>query len=56
MYGRKPNAEAEAKIKEPKKLLVPIFILAIAIIFLGIYPTVVLNLIDPVIKQFPFMP
>jgi len=56
MYGRKPNAEAEAKIKEPKKLLVPIFILAIAIIFLGIYPTAVLNLIDPVIKQFPFMP
>jgi len=56
MYGRKPNGEAEAKIKEPKKLLVPIFILAIAIIFLGIYPTAVLNLIDPVIKQFPFMP
>jgi NADH-quinone oxidoreductase subunit N len=56
MYGRKPNAEAEVKIKEPKKLIVPIFILAIAIIFLGIYPTAVLNLIDSVIKQFPFMP
>lgn len=56
MYGKKPSKEPEAKIKEPKKLLVPIFILVIAIIVLGVYPTAVLNLIEPVIKQFPFMP
>jgi len=56
MYGKKLMGEAETKIEEPKKLLVPIFILAIAIIVLGVYPTAVLSLIDPVIKQFPFMP
>ncbi|MEM3616472.1 MAG: NADH-quinone oxidoreductase subunit N [Candidatus Bathyarchaeia archaeon] len=56
MYGKKLMGETETKIKEPKKLLVPMFILAIAIIVLGVYPTAVLNLIDPVIQQFPFMP
>ncbi len=56
MYGKKPNEETETKIKEPKKLLVPVFIFAIAIILIGIYPTAVLNLIDPVTKQLPFMP
>jgi NADH-quinone oxidoreductase subunit N len=56
MYGKKVMEETETKIKEPKKLLVPMFILVIAIIALGVYPTAVLNLIDPVIQQFPFMP
>jgi NADH-quinone oxidoreductase subunit N len=56
MYGKKVMGKTETKIEEPKKLLVPIFIFVIAIIVLGIYPTIVLNLIDPVIQQFPFMP
>ncbi|MEM3459279.1 MAG: NADH-quinone oxidoreductase subunit N [Candidatus Bathyarchaeia archaeon] len=56
MYGKKLMRETETKIKEPKKLLVPMFILAIAIIVLGVYPAAVLNLIDPVMQQFPFMP
>jgi NADH-quinone oxidoreductase subunit N len=55
MYGKK-SGEEDAKIEEPKKPLIPIFILAIAIIALGVYPTAVLNLIEPVIQQFPFMP
>jgi proton-translocating NADH-quinone oxidoreductase chain N len=55
MYAKTPQ-EKERKIKEPKKLLVPIFILVAAIIVLGIYPTIVLNLIEPVIQQLPFIP
>jgi NADH:ubiquinone oxidoreductase subunit 2 (subunit N) len=55
MYAKTPKEE-ETKIKEPKKLLVPIFILVAAIIVLGIYPTIVLNLIEPVIQQLPFIP
>ncbi|MEA2090636.1 MAG: NADH-quinone oxidoreductase subunit N, partial [Thermoproteota archaeon] len=47
MYAKTPREET--KIKEPKKLLVPIFILVAAIIVLGVYPTIVLNLIEPVI-------
>lgn len=44
MYGKK--AKDETRIKEPKKLLIPIFILVAAIIILGLYPTIVFNLIQ----------
>lgn len=54
MYGRTPREKSE--IKEPKNLLIPIFILVAAIIVLGIYPAIVLNIIEPVIRQLPFMP
>jgi proton-translocating NADH-quinone oxidoreductase chain N len=54
MFAKKPKEEA--KIKEPKKLLIPIFILVAIIIVLGIYPTIVLNLIEHVIQQLPFVP
>ncbi len=54
MYAKAP--QEETKIKEPKKLLIPIFILVALIIVLGIYPTIILNLIEPVIQQLPFMP
>jgi NADH:ubiquinone oxidoreductase subunit 2 (subunit N) len=55
MYARGPQ-ERPIKIKEPKKLLVPIFVLAITIIILGIYPTIVLNLIQPAAKQLSRIP
>jgi NADH-quinone oxidoreductase subunit N len=55
MFAKTPREE-ETKIKEPKKLLVPIFILVAAIIILGIYPTLVLNIIEPVVRQLPFIP
>jgi len=42
-------------IKEPKRLLVPIFILVAAIIILGLYPQIVFNLIDPVVNQLQFI-
>ena len=54
MYGKK--AKDEIRIKEPKRLLIPIFILVGAIIVLGLYPTIVLNLIETATKQLPFIP
>ncbi|MGQ9551996.1 MAG: NADH-quinone oxidoreductase subunit N [Candidatus Bathycorpusculaceae bacterium] len=54
MYAKKPKEESN--IKEPKKPLIPIFILAVTIVILGIYPNIVLNLIEPVIQQFQLMP
>jgi len=53
MYAKKPKDETT--IKEPKRMLVPIFILVAAIIILGLYPQIVFNLIDPVIKQLQFI-
>jgi NADH-quinone oxidoreductase subunit N len=55
MFARAPQEEA-IRIKEPKRLLVPVFILVAAITVLGIYPTIVLNLIEPVTRQFTFVP
>jgi NADH-quinone oxidoreductase subunit N len=54
MYGKKPLNET--RIKESKTLLVPIFILVAAIIILGLYPTIVFNLIQPATLQLPFIP
>lgn len=51
MYSKKPKDAA--KIKEPKRLLIPVFILAGAIIILGLFPQIVLNIIEPVIRQLP---
>jgi proton-translocating NADH-quinone oxidoreductase chain N len=55
MYAKKPLDETET-VKEPKKLLIPIFILVAAIIVLGLYPQIVFNLIQPVIQQLKFIP
>ena len=54
MYAKEPKDENV--IKEPKRFLIPIFILVAAIIILGLYPQIVFNLIDPVIKQLQFIP
>jgi len=54
MYAKDPKDET--KIKEPKRLLIPIFILVAAIIILGLYPQIVFNLIEPVINQLQFIP
>jgi proton-translocating NADH-quinone oxidoreductase chain N len=52
----KTSTKEEHVLKEPKKLLIPVFIFVAAIIVLGIYPTLVLNIIEPVIQQLPFIP
>ncbi len=54
MYARNPKDES--RIKEPKRLLIPIFILVAAIIILGAYPQIVFNLINPVVNQLQFIP
>jgi proton-translocating NADH-quinone oxidoreductase chain N len=51
MYGKKPKDEK--RIKEPKLLLIPVFILVAAIIVLGLYPEIVLRLIAPAVNQLP---
>jgi len=50
MYAKAPK-EKEMKIEEPRRLLAPIFIIVAAIIVLGIYPTIILNLIEPITQQ-----
>jgi proton-translocating NADH-quinone oxidoreductase chain N len=49
MYGKK--AKDETTIKESKHILVPIFILAGSLIILGLFPSIVLNLIHPAVNQ-----
>jgi proton-translocating NADH-quinone oxidoreductase chain N len=48
-YGKK--ATNENSIRESKRILVPIFIMAGILIVLGIYPQIALSLIHPVVNQ-----
>jgi len=48
-YGKK--AKDESAIKESKRIMIPIFILAGTLIVVGVYPQVVLSLIHPVVTQ-----
>ncbi|HMF33851.1 MAG TPA: proton-conducting transporter membrane subunit [Candidatus Lokiarchaeia archaeon] len=50
MFAKVPGEVV--RMKEPLKLLIPIYILLGAIIIFGIFPEIVLTLIDPVAKQF----
>ena len=54
MYGKRPKDET--RISEPKRLLIPVFILVAAIIILGLYPQIVLNLIGPNQLNLPIAP
>ena len=49
MYGKK--AKDETAVKESKRILIPIFVLAFTLIVLGLFPNIVLNLINPVVRQ-----
>ncbi|MCW4030322.1 MAG: NADH-quinone oxidoreductase subunit N [Candidatus Bathyarchaeota archaeon] len=53
MYGK--PAKNDTPVKENKRILIPVFILVAAIFLLGLFPNVVLNLINPVISQLPFI-
>ena len=53
MYGKQPKSETP--IKENKRLLIPVFILVGAIFILGLFPSIVLNLIQPIMSQLPFL-
>jgi proton-translocating NADH-quinone oxidoreductase chain N len=47
MYGKEPKEGV--KVREPKKLLIPIFALVIAIVVLGIFPSIALDLLKHVV-------
>jgi NADH-quinone oxidoreductase subunit N len=49
MYGKK--SKDGTAVKESKRILIPIFILAGSLIILGLFPSIVLNLIHPVVHQ-----
>jgi proton-translocating NADH-quinone oxidoreductase chain N len=49
MYGKK--SKDETAVKESKRILIPIFILAGSLIIFGLFPSIVLNLIHPVVHQ-----
>jgi NADH-quinone oxidoreductase subunit N len=53
MYAKKPKDATS--IKENKRILIPVFILVGAIFILGLFPNIVLSLIDPVMSQLPFI-
>ncbi len=48
-YSKK--APDETMIKESKRILIPIFIFVGALIVVGIFPSIVLNLVHPVVNQ-----
>jgi proton-translocating NADH-quinone oxidoreductase chain N len=49
MYAKKPKDETP--IKENKRILVPVFILVAAIFLLGLFPNIVLQLLQPATQQ-----
>ncbi len=54
MYGKEPKDGNIARIKENKYILIPVFILVAAIFILGLFPDIVLQLINPMIPQLPW--
>lgn len=52
MYGK--QSKIEGSIKENKRILIPVFILVAAIFILGLFPDIVLQLINPMINQLPW--
>jgi proton-translocating NADH-quinone oxidoreductase chain N len=53
MYGKK--AKDETPIKENRRILIPVFILVGAIFILGLFPNIILQLIQPMMHQLPFV-
>jgi NADH:ubiquinone oxidoreductase subunit 2 (subunit N) len=51
LYGKAP-AEG-TKIREPRKLLIPIYLLVIIIVILGIFPALALNVISSATTMIP---
>jgi NADH-quinone oxidoreductase subunit N len=49
MYAKKPKDETP--IKENKRILIPVFILVAAIFLLGLFPNIVLQLLQPATQQ-----
>jgi proton-translocating NADH-quinone oxidoreductase chain N len=54
MYGKAPSKELH--LKETKWPLIPIFLFGIVLIILGLFPTLALDIIQPVVQELPLMP
>ena len=54
MYGKQPKDGVTTSIKENKYILIPVFMLVAAIFILGLFPDLVLQLIQPVMNQLPW--
>ncbi len=53
MYGKEPKDAT--KVKENLRILIPVFILVAAIFILGLFPDLVLRLIEPITHQLPWV-
>jgi NADH:ubiquinone oxidoreductase subunit 2 (subunit N) len=56
MFGKQPKNNNPITFTMNKKIYIPIFIMVAAIFILGLFPDIVLQLIQPVINQLPFLP
>jgi proton-translocating NADH-quinone oxidoreductase chain N len=54
MYGKTPSKIIE--FKERKTSLIPVFIFGVVLIIIGIFPTIALNLIQPVVQELTHIP
>ncbi|MGD6934404.1 MAG: NADH-quinone oxidoreductase subunit N [Candidatus Bathyarchaeia archaeon] len=55
MYGKEAKDDKPIVFNMNKKVFIPIFIMVAAIFILGLFPNIVLDLIQPVINQLPFI-
>jgi NADH:ubiquinone oxidoreductase subunit 2 (subunit N) len=55
MFGKKPKNNQPITFNMNKKIFIPIFIMIAAIFIFGLFPDLVLQLIQPVITQLPFL-
>jgi proton-translocating NADH-quinone oxidoreductase chain N len=55
MFGKQPKNNNPITFSMNKKIYIPIFIMIAAIFILGLFPDIVLQLIQPVINQLPFL-
>jgi proton-translocating NADH-quinone oxidoreductase chain N len=56
MYGKTPKNGDTTPIKENLYLLIPVFLLVVAIFILGLFPETVLHLVQPIMNQLPWTP
>jgi len=55
MFSKQAKNNNPVKFNMNKKIFIPIFIMIAAIFILGLFPDIVLQLIQPVINQLPFL-
>jgi NADH-quinone oxidoreductase subunit N len=51
MYAKPLKSRLAARIKEPKAILIPVYLLVLLVVVLGLYPSIALSLISPAAQQ-----